>query len=280
MNNKQEIWKDILGFEGLYKVSNFGTVKSVCRRSSNGRNLIKEKFLKLRLHPDGYMHIFLHHPLKPSKSFWIHVLVAKYFISNPNNYKRVKHKDGNILNNTIHNLVWCNQSDKINNYLKFKSQKENPPQLRETEIILPIKHYDGYFISNFGNIFHFNKKLCSVQGLKGYFKVRIKDKLHLVHRLVALAFIPNINNLPQVNHKNGHKWDNHVDNLEWSTFKQNMEHASKMGLMKTKLTKDEVLAIRKEHSEQIHTYTEIKNRYNICDSTLYSIISRKTWKHI
>lgn len=57
-----------------------------------------------------------------------------------------------------------------------------------------------------------------------------KEKLLRVHRLVAMAFLPNPNNLPQVNHKDGNKQNNSVDNLEWCAQSDNMKHAYKNGL--------------------------------------------------
>ena len=57
-----------------------------------------------------------------------------------------------------------------------------------------------------------------------------KEKLLRVHRLVAMAFLPNSNNLPQVNHKDGNKQNNSVDNLEWCEQSDNMKHAYKNGL--------------------------------------------------
>lgn len=70
---------------------------------------------------------------------------------------------------------------------------------------------------------------------KGYFVVTMStddnSKRCLVHRLVALAFIPNPENKPQVNHIDGNKQNNCVSNLEWVTDKENMTHASKNGLL-------------------------------------------------
>ena len=71
----------------------------------------------------------------------------------------------------------------------------------------------------------------TITNTAGYASVRLPDKNHLIHRLVAEAFIPNPENKPQVNHKDGNKRNNNVANLEWVTVKENAAHAWVTGLM-------------------------------------------------
>lgn len=104
----------------------------------------------------------------------------------------------------------------------------------ETEIFKTIEEFPNYMISNFGNIIKTKSgnQLTKVMNDRGYNQIRFcingKTYKKKIHRLVANAFIPNPNKLPEINHKDGNKSNNTVSNLEWCTRKQNMEHASKI----------------------------------------------------
>lgn len=105
----------------------------------------------------------------------------------------------------------------------------------------------------------------------------------IVHRLVAIAFVPNPLNLPEVNHIDGDKLNNRWDNLEWVTRKQNQEHAVKMGRYRvgadntsTKLSIEEVVEIR---GSTLSTGV-LSKLYGISTSNIRDILKRKIWKHV
>ena len=71
-------------------------------------------------------------------------------------------------------------------------------------------------------------------GGTGYLTVALRGKTKTIHRMVAEVFIPNPLNLSCVNHKDGNKLNNHISNLEWSTYSDNIKHAYRLGLNKSK----------------------------------------------
>jgi hypothetical protein len=149
---------------------------------------------------------------------------------------------------------------------------------------------DNYQISNLGNVRSRHNKythridkeyhiLKPYKNHKGYLMVSIKEHntKRVIHRLVANAFIPNKNNLPQVNHINGNKKDNRVENLEWCTPSENVNHAFKTGLYEEKLN-----SIRKpinqydlnnnfikqwKSAEEIKNILRIKHVGEVCKGT-------------
>jgi hypothetical protein len=106
----------------------------------------------------------------------------------------------------------------------------------------------------------------------------------LVNRVVAWAFLPNPENLPQVNHIDGDKENNAVANLEWSSASDNEKHAHRTGLKSgrgsananAKLTADDVIAIRDSKAD----IAELMERFGVARSTILNVQARKTWAHI
>jgi len=107
-----EEWRDIKEYEGRYKISNYGRVKTLerqlrCRIKNNNKRIQKAKIKKIRYDKDGYCKVSLcEYGKKTGKSFFVHRLVAIAFIPNPANKPVVNHKDGKKNNNKPYNLEW------------------------------------------------------------------------------------------------------------------------------------------------------------------------------
>lgn len=115
---------------------------------------------------------------------------------------------------------------------------------------------------------------------KGYqritFNINGKRYIFRVHRLVAMAFIPNPNNLPQVNHKDGNKENNNVSNLEWVTNQQNYEHALKNNLVGwKKITKQVAKLVNGKIVSQYESVSDAAAKNNISINNLYYYLSKK-----
>lgn len=102
-----------------------------------------------------------------------------------------------------------------------------------------VSEDSNYIVSNTGRVRRVGSNKdhsLKSKGENGYLSVDLysngKRKIRRVHRLVAKEFIPNPNNKPQVNHKDGNRQNNNVDNLEWVTGKENCQHAWKNGLVR------------------------------------------------
>lgn len=111
-----EVWKPVVGYKGIYEVSNLGNVKVLDRfiiRERNGTYIKKGHFLKKELDNQGYYRVTLTKN-NNSKHKLVSRLVAQAFIPNPNNLPCVNHKDENSLNNCVDNLEWCTQKYNCN----------------------------------------------------------------------------------------------------------------------------------------------------------------------
>ena len=105
-----EEWRDIVGYEGLYQVSNMGRVKSLARLVISPKgikdHIVQERILSIKVHKFGYLEVSLSSENK-RKTYKVHRLVASAFIPNLNNLPQVNHKDENKANNIVDNLEWC-----------------------------------------------------------------------------------------------------------------------------------------------------------------------------
>lgn len=134
-----EVWMGVVGFEGLYKVSNLGRVRSCRRGTIMIPQPLKDGYLRVRLRKEG-----------KDFSFLTHRLVAMAFIPNPNNYDTINHKDFNTQNNCVENLEWCTQ--KYNNkysrdaghYHYSEKAREAAKRNRKISDELAIKIFEDY----------------------------------------------------------------------------------------------------------------------------------------
>lgn len=178
------------------------------------------------------------------------------------------------------------------------------PELLEGEIFVPIHlpEFNGkYMISNKGRLKSIRKKsrkhvkdfiTKGCHDTKGYFSLCLRDHGLCVriraHVLVGEAFLikPKTESRLCINHIDGNKLNNNVENLEWVTYKQNSEHAIKTGLMDTKgeknkksiLKESDILEIRKLY--HTNSRKKIAKMYNVNDRYISSIVTGDTWKHL
>lgn len=137
-----EEWRDIVGYEGLYQVSNLGNVKSLgknqhfplfCKGNNKGDKTLmtpvwrKERLLTNVVAGTGYYCVGLRKNKKPKYSH-VHRLVATAFIPNSENKPQVNHIDSNRLNNCVSNLEWCTQSENTLHAWKFGALKYATPK--------------------------------------------------------------------------------------------------------------------------------------------------------
>lgn len=163
-NTEKEVWKDVVGYEGYYQVSNLGRVKSVDRYIEHyrgGKTFKKGKIKALNVRKDGYVSVQLSKDAK-ARTLRVHRLVAEAFIPNPNNLPQVNHKDENKGNNHVSNLEWCTVGYNVNYGTRIKRIKE-----KEDFNIVNIKNrkrvarysLDGEFIEEFNSMTEVEKKL-------------------------------------------------------------------------------------------------------------------------
>jgi hypothetical protein len=113
-----------------------------------------------------------------------------------------------------------------------------------------------------------------------YLCVTIQNKLYSVHRLVAEKYIPNPENKPQVNHINGIKTDNRIENLEWVTQSENTKHSYNfLGVKHNSdylrvLSDLEVSEIRKKYMPRVYTMEKLSKEYGVGIATIHRVINK------
>lgn len=156
-----------------------------------------------------------------------------------------------------------------------------------------IRNHPNYLISSNGDVRNVktDKFLKNSRSGNGYLTCFVDGKNELLHRLLAETFIPNPDNLPCINHKDGNKLNNTLSNLEWCTYGENEKHAYKTGLKKYshgkgekspshKLNQDEVDYIRKNYKRYDKEFgaTPLSKKFNVAPSCITNIVYNSSWR--
>lgn len=158
------------------------------------------------------------------------------------------------------------------------------------------QYYKNYYISDKGEVKNINTGRILKQYIthQGYYRTNIRKENKtiavFIHQAVASLFIPNPLNLPMINHKDGNKLNNEINNLEWCDASYNAQHAIEHNLMKpygedngfSKLTNEAVIDIRthyKKYSEEFGSNAFAK-KYGISNVQVLNIVKYKNWNHL
>ncbi len=161
----EEIWNDVLGYEGLYQVSNFGRVRSLdfIRNGENGfTKLYKGKLLNGVLQKSGYMAFDLYKD-QIRKNIRCHVIVAKSFLGDYSDYLVVNHKNGIKSDNRLSNLEWITFKENVNHAFDRRLM------VKKGFIVLHLE--TGLFFESIGQAFRSFNLNCSLS----YFKKNLRN---------------------------------------------------------------------------------------------------------
>ena len=159
------------------------------------------------------------------------------------------------------------------------------------EIFKKVTVCNNYSVSNYGRVRNDKRNtFLSPRDLRGYKRVSLwyngKANDQRIHRLVAQAFIPNPDNKPEVNHKNGIRNDNRAVNLEWNTGEENATHRAEVlnqgDTFKGKKNGNSLLIDKEVLSIRASTLSrkELAEIYNVSVTQIGRILTRKLWTHI
>lgn len=200
------------------------------------------------------------------------------------------------MNNYNENYSLENIKDYINGVLYEEQWKpilgwEDLYQISSFGRVKALKRYIPHYA---GGLALMKEKIIKLNDRKGYlganlFRSQMDKAKFGVHRLVALAFIPNIENKSTVNHIDTNKKNNFYKNLEWASHSEQQMHALSNGLRnKTigensnfcKLDKNKVIEIRNIFNNKKMTISELSNYFNTSYNNIRSIVNMQTWKHL
>lgn len=272
---KEELWKDVIGFDGIYQISNLGNVRKIVNggfkyiaHPSDGRiDLYDGNGERTRYSISKLLYTHFGIPSEEGE-IWADVEGEDYIkVSN----------QGRLFNTkTGHFINYCHSSNLCISKLVVKSFGL---PTKDGEEWRDITGHENYQVSNFGRVRNIETgrilKLHDVGRNRKYKRVGLEDgKYYLVHRLVAQEFIPNTDpeHLTQVNHKDEDPSNNHSDNLEWCDAKYNVNYGTRANRM------SETFA-QKRRDKLANCKTEEERQKAIKDLKSAERVRRHYWKH-
>lgn len=238
------IWKVIPDYSN-YSISLNGDIKN------NNSNYIFNK----RINSEGYVRVQITNDLGKSKTCFVHRLMAITYLPNFYNKKTVDHVNLIRDDNRLINLKWATQAEQSLNKKIIKKLPNTNDNL-DGEIWKQCNINNTIItVSNLGRI---QMKSTKTYGslIGGYYNINYNKKNYKVHRLIALAFLPNIDgNKNIVNHKDGNKMNNNFTNLEWCTASENMIHSVNILQKSTSIKIQQIDAIT---NKIINTFDSIR----------------------
>lgn len=153
-------------------------------------------------------------------------------------------------------------------------------ELHEGEVVKDAVGYEGnYGVTSHGRIYGYKSRkwLKPRISYRGYYLIRLlmngKPHEHSLHRVVGQAFIPNPKDKPQINHIDGDKLNNHVDNLEWVTASENMQHCYELGLNKClKLSAAQKKEIKELYASGAHSLSQLGEMYGVTHQSIWYLV--------
>ncbi len=154
-----------------------------------------------------------------------------------------------------------------------------------------ILGFPNYEVSDLGKVYNIvtGKEIkTNISNNTGYYNLSLCNngyvKSFMIHRLVLLAFVENVENKPQVNHINGDKSDNRLCNLEWNTRSENQKHSVRIGLRSAAGSKNSQSKINEKIALEIFLSKEknniLANRYNVSVTCVSQIRNGRLWTHV
>lgn len=177
----------------------------------------------------------------------------------------------------------------------------------QTKRKIPLVGKGMEFSGEFKHILEEEREMAYTLNNRGYLSVVVRKRTHMLHRLVAQAFLPKPKGKDFVNHKDGNKLNNHVSNLEWCTIAENNQHAREAGLHqqakghkikyvskesrekalrnlkdKSKLTPDQVRYVRQVHKARSKEFsaTTLAEQFGTSVAAMSKIIKGQSYSHI